>query len=322
VSGARNSSGTATTGTAEPDRPYRGRFAPTPSGALHFGSLVAAVASYLDARARGGLWYLRIEDIDPPRERPGAADRFLFDLERVGLRWDGPVLRQSTRSDAYRDALERLRRDGRIRECACSRASLVALAGNRRRPAGEDLYHPPECVATPSVTRRHVALRLRVRDLDTVVRDRCQGTVTANVFRTVGDFVLRRRDGLFAYQLAVVVDDAAQGITDVVRGADLLASTHRQVVLQEALGLPAVTYLHVPLVVDTSGAKLSKSTDAPGWPGASPAAQLAAALTFLRQEPPPRDAHGSARDLLDWAVAHWDPSRFTGVASGSAPAVA
>ena len=318
MSGAKSSSATAT--TVETPRPYRGRFAPSPSGALHFGSLVAAVASYLDARAAGGHWLVRIEDLDPPRERPGAADGILDTLERLGLHWDGPVLRQSARVDAYAAALERLRRDGKLRDCACSRAALAALPQNERRTTGDDLYHPPECLdETPGMAPR-TALRLRVPDRDVPFTDRAQGVQRVNVARTVGDFVLRRKDDLYAYQLAVVVDDEEQGITDVVRGADLLQSTPRQILVQEALGLRGLTYMHVPLAVDSAGTKLSKSSDAPRIAAAGSATQLMAALVFLGQDPPGEFAGASADEVLGWAASSWRPARFAGVAFGTAPA--
>ncbi|NJD30281.1 MAG: tRNA glutamyl-Q(34) synthetase GluQRS [Gammaproteobacteria bacterium] len=312
MSGARSSSATATTGTAEPARPYRGRFAPSPTGPLHFGSLVAAVASCLEARIRGGEWLVRIEDLDPPRERPGAADSILFALERLGFRWDGPVLRQSTRSAAYRAAIERLRHDGRIRECPCSRAALAALPENRSRAPGDELFHPAACLASVDHSADGVAWRLRVPDRFVEFVDRVQGRQVTNVARTVGDFVLRRRDGLFAYQLAVVVDDADQVITDVVRGTDLLSSTPRQILVQEGLGLPTPTYMHVPLAVDAGGLKLSKSDDAPGLALAEPSMQLVSALEFLGQGPPSELARGTVGDVWEWAVLHWEPARFAG----------
>jgi glutamyl-Q tRNA(Asp) synthetase len=313
VNGAKSSSATATTGTVEPARPYRGRFAPSPSGPLHFGSLVAAVASYVEARARQGQWLVRIEDLDPPRERPGAADLILATLELIGLHWDGPVLRQSSRTEAYIAALERLARDGQLRQCACSRTALAALLENQRREPGDELYHPPQCLVSPDDGRAGFALRLRVPDGNVDFVDRAQGPQSVNVARTVGDFVLRRRDGLIAYQLAVVVDDAEQGILDVVRGTDLLVSAPRQMRLQRALGLPTLTYMHIPLAVDSGGLKLSKSEDAPGLAHASPAAQAVAALDFLGQDPPPELSRGAVAEVWGWAIPHWRPHRFAGV---------
>lgn len=312
MSGARSSSATATTGTVDPAPPYRGRFAPTPSGELHFGSLVAALASYLEARMRGGEWLVRIEDLDPPRERPGAADQILRTLERLGLRWDGPVVRQSGRLPLYREALDALGRDGRLRSCSCSRAALASLAVNLERAAGEELFHPPECVTAPGSAGGPRAWRFRAPDRRVEWMDRAQGLQDSNVARTHGDFVLRRRDGLFAYQLAVVVDDAEQGIVDVVRGADLLASTPRQILLQEALGLPGTTYMHIPLAVRESGLKLSKSEDAPALAAAAPGEQVFAALEFLGQAPPGELRRAASAEVLAWAVAHWQPERLAG----------
>ncbi|MFO1394266.1 MAG: tRNA glutamyl-Q(34) synthetase GluQRS [Steroidobacteraceae bacterium] len=317
----RSSSATATTGTAEPAaRPLCGRFAPTPSGALHFGSLIAAVASWVDARARGGRWLVRIEDLDPPRERPGAADDILRTLERLALRWDGPVLRQSTRSDAYADALERLRSAGHVRDCTCARSALAALPVNTGRSSGEDLYHPHDCLPRPEPARPgEFARRFRAPDKDVCFEDRAQGRTCANVARGTGDFVLQRRDGLYSYQLAVVVDDEAQGVTDVVRGADLLMSTPRQLLLQRALGYRRPAYLHVPIAVGADGLKLSKSADAPGLATAGPGRQLAAALGFLGQEPPPGLDDTEPATVLGWAVANWNPGAIRGTAARTAP---
>jgi len=291
---------------------YRGRFAPTPSGELHFGSLVAAVGSYLDARAHGGEWLVRIEDLDPPRERPGAADQILRSLDQLGLRWDGPVLRQSSRSAAYDEALARLEGLSVTRNCACSRSALAALPENRDRLPGEELFHPAQCLEPLVGAAAGSAIRLRVPDREIEFTDRSLGVCRINPARTGGDFVLRRRDGLFAYQLAVVVDDAAQGITDVVRGADLLASTPRQRLLHEALGLPRPGYMHLPLAVDERGLKLSKSEDAPAVGQSAPAASIVAVLEFLEQEPPAAMARAGVDEVLQWGVAHWRPERFSG----------
>ena len=316
MSDARSSSGTETTGTAEPRRPYRGRFAPSPSGPLHFGSLVAAVASFLEARVRGGDWFVRIEDLDPPRERPGAADHILHTLETLGLHWDGAVLRQSARAAAYEAALRHLEAAGLLRACHCSRAQLLALEPNREREPGDELFHPDTCVASGTPDAGPPAWRLRAPDVTVGFVDRVQGPQRSNVARSAGDFVLKRRDGLYASQLAVVVDDAAQGVTDVVRGCDLLGSTARQIVLQSMLGLPAVTYMHLPIAVDAAGIKLSKSEDAPGLARSAPSAQVVAALEFLRQEPPADLGRGSLAGVWQWARAHWRPQRFAGLRTG------
>jgi len=277
---------------------------------------VAAVGSFLEARTRGGEWLVRIEDLDPPRERAGAADQILHALERFGLHWDGPVLRQSQRGEAYEQALGQLSAAGLLRRCHCSRARLAALAQNQRRSPGEELYHPPQCVAGDE-PGGPPALRLRVPDCETGFVDRVQGSERSNVARTVGDFVLKRRDGLYAYQLAVVVDDAAQGITDVVRGADLLSSTARQIMLQQALGMPGVTYMHLPIALGTTGLKLSKSEDAPALSHLAPAAQLVAVLEFLRQEPPAELASAPLAEVWRWASAHWLPGRIAGMKTGT-----
>jgi len=318
VSGAKSSSAIAT--TVEVPRRYRGRFAPSPSGPLHFGSLVAAVASWLEARTSNGEWLLRIEDLDRPREKPGAADDILASLDRLGLHWDGAVLRQSTRLDAYRAALDRLAADGLLRICTCTRAALAALPENQRLDMGDELFHPPQCLPAAGTPAAGAALRFRVPDRVVEFVDRVQGLQIVNVARCVGDFVLKRRDGLFAYQLAVVVDDAEQGILDIVRGADLLSSTPRQILLQQALGLPLLTYMHVPLAVGRDGLKLSKSGDAPGLMLAAPARQAIAALEFLGQEPPAELARGGVAAVWDWAITHWHPERIAGLGSRMAPA--
>ncbi|MDQ2703193.1 MAG: tRNA glutamyl-Q(34) synthetase GluQRS [Pseudomonadota bacterium] len=251
---------------------YRGRFAPSPTGPLHFGSLLAALGSWLLARAAGGQWLVRVEDLDPPREVAGAAQDQLQALAAFGLESDAPVLWQSTRSGAYQAALDRLLGEGRAFECHCSRSDLAGTGGVHR-----------QCVS--SAYRGDPAIRLRVAD-DAVVAfdDAIQGRFVQDVAGEVGDFVLRRADGWWAYQLAVVVDDAAQGITDVVRGADLLDSTPRQVLLQHALGLPTPRYAHLPLVVDAQGHKLSKSLAALPLDPADPLPALRTAWQALGQD--------------------------------------
>ncbi len=334
----KSSSATATTGIAETpltspaaagevdrrsgeDTGYVGRFAPSPSGPLHFGSLVAAVGSWLDARAHQGRWLVRIEDIDPPREKPGAADSILRTLEALCLDWDGEVLRQSTRTAAYAAALARLGRQNLLHACHCTRAALTQLPQNRDRAPGanDELFHPRRCPTAASGAAAGQAWRLRVPHGRVAFTDRSLGERDSDVAASVGNFVLRRRDGLFAYQLAVVVDDAHQGITDVVRGCDLLASTPRQVLLQQALGLPRVRYLHLPLAVDRRGRKLSKSEDAPAADRSTPAAQLVAALEFLGQHPPAALCNAGPRDVLEWAREHWGLQGFAGRVSGAVP---
>lgn len=266
---------------------------------------------------------MRIEDLDPPRERPGAADDILRTLEALELHWDGPVLKQSGRTAAYAEALAHLARRNLLHACTCARSALAALPRNRDRLAGmnDELFHPKRCPARvdDAVVTPGQAWRLRVPDGGVAFVDRSLGAQTIDVAATVGNFVLRRRDGLFAYQLAVVVDDAFQGITDVVRGCDLLSSTARQVLLQQALGLSAVRYLHLPLAVDRRGLKLSKSEDAPAAGRSTPAAQLVAVLAFLGQGPPHALCRATPREVLAWAGEHWRIEGFAGRAARAAP---
>lgn len=281
--------------------PYRGRFAPSPTGALHFGSLVAAMGSYLEARAGGGEWLVRMEDLDPPREVPGAADLILRTLERYGLTWDGPVLYQSTRQEIYRDALDRLLRRGAAFACDCSRKAIAAAAAARGLPAH---VYPGTCRAGAQSPQGR-AIRVTTAGVALGFTDLLQGPQQQDLEREVGDFVVRRADGLFAYQLAVVVDDAAQGVTHVVRGSDLLDSTARQIWLQRLLDLPTPAYLHLPVAVNTLEQKLSKQTHAPALDLENPLPTLWQALAFLGQEPPAALLEGDVPAFWRWAVAHW-----------------
>ena len=281
--------------------PYVGRFAPSPSGPLHFGSLVAAVASWLDARAAGGRWLVRMEDLDRPRCESGAADIILRQLEAYGLAWDGAVLVQSQRDDAYAEALDALKESGAASPCACTRSQLAQAPRNRE---GEIIY-PGTCrngLPAGAVAR---AWRVRVPDVNTHFHDRIHGDLQQNLAHEVGDFIVRRADGLFAYQLAVVVDDAFQGITHVVRGADLLWNTPRQIYLQTLLGLPTPSYAHVPLITNAAGQKLSKQTLAPALPGTGRSAVLAQALAALGHPPPVELAGAEPAGQLAWAAACW-----------------
>jgi len=264
-------------GFAKSTRPYRGRFAPSPTGPLHFGSLVAAVASWLDARAAGGEWLVRIEDVDTTRTVPGAAEDILRTLEAFGLEWDGEVEWQSRRTERYDAALERLRAAGYVYRCRCSRkeiadSGLVGLEG---------AIYPGTCRHLALAPGPGLAERMIAAETPVTFVDRAIGTVSQNVARDIGDFVVKRRDALFAYQLAVVVDDAEQAITDVVRGADLLWSTPRQILLQRALGYPTPRYLHFPVVTNASGEKLSKQTGAEAIDSRAAPAVLNDALAFL-----------------------------------------
>ncbi|HUJ87198.1 MAG TPA: tRNA glutamyl-Q(34) synthetase GluQRS [Burkholderiales bacterium] len=291
---------------------YTGRFAPSPTGPLHFGSLAAALASWLDARAAGGTWLLRIEDLDKPREQPGAADTIMRQLERLGLSWDGPVLYQSARGENYRAALAALGRRGATYPCGCTRSEIAdsALAIDGAR------IYPGTCRGGLAPGRIARATRVRTASEPIRFTDRVQGDVAQSVEREVGDFVLCRADGIFAYQLAVVVDDADQGVTDVVRGADLLDSTARQIWLQRLLGYPSPRYLHLPAALTAGGEKLSKQTGARAIDPARPSRELARALAFLGQ-PVPEAA--SASELLQQAFKHWDISLIPRVRAAAAP---
>ena len=283
---------------------YRGRFAPSPTGPLHFGSLVAAVASWVDAPAAGGEWLVRMEDVDTTRTVPGAADEILRALEAFGLAWDGEVAWQSERTALYEAALDRLAASGAVYRCRCSRRELAdsGIAGI------EGVVYPGTCRTLALAASVAVADRVRVGPQSIAFDDRVQGRVEQCLDADIGDFVLRRRDGLFAYQLAVVVDDADQGITDVVRGADLLLSTPRQIHLQRLLGFPTPRYLHVPVATHPGGQKLSKQTRAPAVDPARPGTALAAALDFLGQGV----LQGGPREILATAVARWDPRKIPG----------
>ena len=279
---------------------YRGRFAPSPTGPLHFGSLVAAVGSYLDARCCGGEWLVRMEDIDPPREMPGAADLILQTLEAYGFEWDGAVLYQSSRSEAYESALERLRQEGALYACACTRKEIIDAA---RRGIDGPVY-PGTCRSGLN-GREARAWRVRTTQQEIAFEDAIQGHQAQVLERDIGDFVLKRADGFYAYQLAVVVDDAAQGISHVVRGADLLDSTPRQIHLQRLLQLPTPHYAHLPLATNGAGEKLSKQTLAPALSLDQAPVMLWQALHFLGQMPPRELATADLDSLWQWARQHW-----------------
>ena len=292
-----------------------GRFAPSPTGPLHFGSLVAALASRCDALAAGGRWLVRVEDVDTPRADPDAERAILAALERYGFATDAPVVRQSERGALYDEAIARLGARGLAYPCACTRRELE---GAPLSAAGERVY-PGTCrdgVPAALASRRARAIRFRVDDDPVVFVDRLQGPQSQSLAREVGDFVVRRADGLASYQLAVVVDDGEQRVTDVVRGADLLASTARQVALQRALALPTPRYLHVPVAIDASGAKLSKQTRARALPD-DPLPALVEAWRFLGQslDAAPRDVAA----FWAHALGAWDPARLPPVAMLPAP---
>ena len=282
---------------------YCGRFAPSPTGPLHFGSLVAAVGSYLDARASGGEWLVRIEDVDAPRTVPGAADGILRTLEGFGFEWDGEVLVQSRRLDLYHSALVRLQLDGDVYPCACSRSEIAAASSRISIDGG--LVYPGTCRNGLADGKAARAWRLRVPDQEFRFADRVQGESLQNLERDIGDFILLRADGQYAYQLAVVVDDALQGVNAVVRGVDLLDSTARQMWLQQRLGLPTPSYAHLPVVVNAAGEKLSKQTKAAAVDPAQGSTLLASALGFLGH-PVPLELRGApVADFWRWAIANW-----------------
>ena len=283
---------------------YRGRFAPSPTGPLHFGSLIAALGSCCEARSQRGEWLVRMEDLDRAREAPGAADSILHALEQHGFEWTGPVMRQSDRDQAYRSALETLRERGAVYPCACTRREI---ADSAIAPSGE-LVYPGTCRSGLPPGRRGRAMRVRVEGEPIAFDDRVMGTLTQDLEREIGDFVIQRADGLFAYQLAVVVDDAEQRITEVVRGADLLGSTSRQIRLQQLLGLATPLYAHLPAAVNADGEKLSKQTRAVPLDPARAAPALVAAFEFLGQSPPFELAHATVREVWRWAAENWNLS--------------
>lgn len=291
-----------------------GRFAPSPTGPLHVGSLVAAVGSWLFARRAGARWLVRMEDLDAPRVVPGCADDILRTLESLGFEWDGDVLFQGGRGEAYAAALERLKALGAAYPCGCSRAEIARAAA---APHGEDdeVPYPGTCRGGLAPGRTARAWRVRVGGEVVRFEDALMGGRAFDLSATCGDFVVRRADGLFAYQLAVVVDDAWQGVSQVVRGADLLASTPRQILLQRLLGLPVPEYAHLPLVTAPGGGKLSKRDGAVSLAagrdlGRDGAGLLASALAFLGQSPPADASRMPCRELLARAASAFDPARI------------
>jgi glutamyl-Q tRNA(Asp) synthetase len=296
---------------------YRGRFAPSPTGPLHFGSLVAAVGSCLDARAVGGEWLLRMEDVDEPRTAAGAADAILRTLEELGFAWDGEVAFQSRRTSRYQAAFERLRLAGTVYACACSRREV---ADSALGPDGAPRY-PGTCRNGVLPGREARAWRVKVEPGAVCFDDALQGRICQDLAAEVGDFVVLRADGYFAYQLAVVVDDADQGVTHVVRGADLIDSTPRQICLQRYLGLAQPAYLHLPAAVNAAGEKLSKQTRARPIGGTRPQAPLVAALEFLGQQPPANLQDAGLDEVWRWATAHWKRSSIPHCRIAAAPAM-
>jgi len=276
--------------------PYVGRFAPSPTGPLHFGSLLSAIASYLDARANKGTWLVRMEDLDPPREPPGAAAEILAQLQQFDLEWDGAVLYQSSRLTAYAEALQQLLDAGLCYACACTRPQVRAM-GN---------VYNGHCREARLATTARTAMRVKTQPLEIVVNDAVQGQYKTALATECGDFIIRRKDGLFAYQLAVVVDDAYQGVTHIIRGYDLLDSTPRQIYLQQLLHLNPPQYGHIPVIVDARGEKLSKQTFAPAIDATQAVTLTHSVLQLLGQSPPPISSFSNNRAQLQWAIEHWD----------------
>ena len=281
---------------------YRGRFAPSPTGPLHFGSLIAAVGSFLQARSQKGEWQLRIENIDPPREAEGAIDAILHSLEAHGLSWDGSVLYQQTRQARYEEALDEIRREGRLYACSCSRQQIANAIGHTTGP----LIYPGTCRGKAKPQHGPYALRVDTRDTIIEFEDMIQGNQRVNLAKENGDFVLFRADGLYSYQLAVALDDVEQGITEVVRGSDLLDSTPRQIFVQQLLGFSAPQYAHLPVAIDpVTGQKLSKQTMAPALDNKKAVNNLWQVLDFLGQQPPRELCNSSVEEFWSWAIPNW-----------------
>ncbi len=283
--------------------PYIGRFAPSPTGPLHFGSLIAAVASYCDAKANNGKWLVRMEDLDKPREMAGAADVILQQLAAFGFEWDEPIIYQSQRSKLYAEALNTLQNKGLTYACTCTRKEI---ADSSNAHGVDGVIYPKTCYLKKNIhPSTHAAFRAVTVDKNISFLDAIQDEITQNLAREVGDFIVKRADGLFAYQLAVVVDDAAQHVTHIVRGADLLDSTPRQIYLQQWLNLPTPSYAHVPVASNAAGEKLSKQTLAQAISARLPQQQLFAALEFLGQQPPAAIKNVTLGEAWRCAIANW-----------------
>ncbi len=280
---------------------YIGRFAPSPTGLLHFGSLLAALAGYLDARAHQGRWLLRIEDLDPPREYPTARLQIPRTLADFGLHWDGDILFQSDRLRHYQTALDQLHQQQRAYRCDCSRKQIQQRSGTT--------VYDGHCRQQPPTTETASAWRAITDDASTAFDDGVQGPQRCQLSEG-GDFVIKRKDGLFAYQLAVVVDDAFQQISHIVRGCDLLEETHRQLHLQQQLGFAQPYYSHIPVASNGVGQKLSKQNLAQPLDNSRPVPQLIEALHFLGQQPPPELHDASLDELLSWAATHWHQAQI------------
>ena len=287
-----------------------GRFAPSPTGPLHFGSLVCALASYLDVKSRGGQWLVRVEDIDPPREVAGSSDFILRQLEAHGLHWDSKVLYQSTRLDAYQEVLLELQQRQLAYHCECSRKRLTSING---------IYD--ERCRNLNLNSNGNATRLCLSAESSLINfnDQIVGPIAHDLRLETGDFIIKRRDGLFSYQLAVTVDDQFQGVTHVMRGSDLLDSTPKQIYLQHYLGYRKPTYAHLPIAVNSEGQKLSKQTKANHLMVGNEVNNCWQALYWLKQSPPPDLQHDTLDDLHQWALDNWASNKITRSRSAPAP---
>ncbi len=281
---------------------YIGRFAPSPTGPLHFGSLVAAVASFCEAKVHHGQWLVRMEDLDKPREIQGAADTILRQLEAFGFEWDGEVIYQSQRNDFYAEVLNQLKSKQLVYPCTCTRKEI---ADSSHQLGIDGVIYPQTCLNHPLKPNAPTAWRIKTNDVEISFNDTIQGNIKQNLCQQVGDFILKRADGLYAYQLAVVADDAAQNITHIVRGADLLDSTPRQVYLQKLLGYVTPQYAHVPVASNVAGEKLSKQTLAKPIEVNTANHLLYDALCFLGQLPPSTIKNATLNEMWRWALAQW-----------------
>ena len=279
---------------------YIGRFAPSPTGPLHLGSLYTALASYLDARSQQGQWLLRIDDLDHFRIIPEATDQILTVLDKLGLHWDDKIYYQSQHIEHYQAILERLEQDNWLYPCTCTRKKLAASGPP----------YPGYCRQKKIAADSTFALRIRTKQQPIVFKARLQGRIEQNLQQSCGDFILKRKDDVIAYQLAEIVDERQQNITHIVRGFDLLDSTPRQIYLQQCLGLPQPDYMHIPVIVDQHGIKLSKQTHAEAVSAKHPEKTLWLLLNLLRQQPPETLQQASAREILSWGIEHWKPEKL------------
>lgn len=285
---------------------YVGRYAPTPSGPLHFGSLVAAVGSYLQARKNQGSWLLRIEDIDPPREVAGATVSIINTLEAHGFEWHGEICYQSQRLEHYAAALALLKQKQQIYACSCSRKLLLETAQHGQY----GVIYPGTCRNHSTTLKKQHSLRLKTQSQQTCFTDLLQGDYCQNLAKDIGDFIVKRSDGLYSYQLAIVVDDMLQGVTEIVRGADLLDSTPRQIFLQQQLDYPSPSYMHLPIACNSQGQKLSKQHHAEPLTISHPVLNLCKAMEFLGFKVAQDIKQSSLTDFWTWAISVWDISKI------------